>query len=247
MNIRGILKKLDIKLTDFAEKLDISRPTLNNYIALFEKGEPLPNDKYEIVFGNLFNNEINSREQFLLTLNNFKGLLTRDKLLGTLEYDPQSTDLMTSILERMKKDLKDKDYDEDIYIFINMIIGSYRKERIFKDMTNYFLYLNGVKDCDKMNENEKNFSSNMYKLLYLYKGNRLETDKDYYSKFIKRINEIEEEKDQDKDSLKEQIFKDKIESQINELIEEQLNLGLDVEDIDVSNLMKKVNLSDLKN
>lgn len=239
--IKERLRDLGVTLVEFADALEISRPTLDNYIVLFENGDVIPKDKYQRIFEVLFKKEIDTREKFLGILQNYHSLIERDKSLGTLDFDAKTTDLITSILERMKNDIAEDDYDESIYIFINMLIRSYRKQVIFKQFVNYFLYLNGVKDIDQIEDSEKPFISNAYKLMHLAVKNKLDIDEVFFSKFIERVKDIAAENSKEKESLTERIFKEEFEKKLNLMIQEQLRLGVDIKDIDIKELISKVN------
>lgn len=41
-NVKKTLQAYDITLSEFANSLRISRPTLNNYISIFEEGGEIP-------------------------------------------------------------------------------------------------------------------------------------------------------------------------------------------------------------
>ena len=55
MNIKKKLKdEIKINLSEFAKELEISRPTLNSYIEMFERGEKISSDKHQLIFEKLF-------------------------------------------------------------------------------------------------------------------------------------------------------------------------------------------------
>lgn len=238
MNIKQILKDMDIKLGDFAKELEISRPTLNSYIVAYESNEKILSEKHHIVFDMLFNNGADSKEEFMDILSNFHKLLERDKVLGTFDYDVETTDLLTSIFERMKEDIAEADYDEDIYTFINMLVRSYKSVSTFRKFARYFLILNGVKEINEIVDEDKPFISNCYKLMAKDKENTLQTDSKYLTKFITRVSEIK--LDNEKKSVdKADVIKQHLEEMINEKIQEQLKLGLDIEEIDIDKILKE--------
>lgn len=242
MNIKNRLKELDVKLSYFANALEMSRPTLNAYISMFENNENLPNEKYQLIFEKLFNDGVDSKDQFDSILDRYHNLIARDKVLGTIEFDAKSTDLMTSILDRIKYDLQQDDFEESIYIFINMLIGSYRREPIFKKFADYFLYLNSKNDLSQISDNEKIFISNCYKIMSLEKENKLVIDEEYYKKFEERVKAIKNTIDKGKKEKAKEIFKQNIEDKIDLEIREQLKLGIDIEDMDVEKIIKKIGL-----
>ncbi len=191
MNIKKKLKdEIKINLSEFAKELEISRPTLNSYIEMFERGEKISSDKHQLIFEKLFTNESITRDQFNEILNRYHRLLERDKILGTLDYDVKTTDLMASIIDKIKKDIDEKDYDEDIYTFINILIRSYKKEKTFLRLAKYFLYLNGSKSVSEIQDDEKAFISNCYKFLSAERDKKLSYNEEDFNKFLNRIVEI---------------------------------------------------------
>ena len=64
MDIKGQLKQIDVKVSKLAAGLEISRPTFDSYLELYEKGETIPNDKYQIIFEYLFSNGCVSAVEF---------------------------------------------------------------------------------------------------------------------------------------------------------------------------------------
>ncbi len=245
MDIKKKLKEeIKINLSEFAKELEISRPTLNSYIEMFERGEKIGSDKHQLIFEKLFTNESITREQFYEILNRYHKLLERDKILGTLDYDVKTTDLMASIIEKMKDDVNEKDYDEDMYTFINILIRSYKKEKTFLRLAKYFLYLNGNKDVSEIQDDEKTFISNCYKLMSAEKSSNLSFDEDYFNKFLNRISEIKKANEKNKKiaskDLIENQLKKMIDKKIQEEMQKQLELGVDIEDIDMQAIIEKV-------
>jgi len=247
MDIKSKLKEVNVTLSDFANKLEVSRPTLNNYITLYEKGEELPNEKYQLIFEELFEDDVNTKEEFEATLDRYNKLLTRDKLLGTIQFDTKTTDLMTSIIERMKEDLQNNDYDDSIYVFINNMIGSYRDDPSFSTIANFALYLNNIKDLEEIKNEDKPFISNFYKLLELQKEDKLMIDQEYYNKFINEVKELETSINNEQQKKAEEIYENTIKERINKEIQEQLKLGLDIKEINIDKIMNKIGLSSLNN
>ena len=233
--IKKKLKELGITLAYFAESLSISRPTLDTYIDYFEKKEKIPEDKIQIIFERLFSEEIQTKEEFEDNLEQYKNLLERDKVLGTFELNAKSTDLMTSVINNIKEDMYSNDFNENIYIYINMILKSYKREPIFTYISDYFLALNGRLDIKDLDKEQKIFISNFYKVCDEYKKDMLHINEVYFKKFKNRIEEIEKEKKEVKTMLNE-----KIKILINNEIEEQLKLGFDINDIELEDIIDKI-------
>ena len=233
--IKEKLKELGIKLVDFANFMEISRPTLDTYIEQYENGIKISKDKYNYIFDNLFKNNFNSKEEFLDCLENYHVLIERDKALGTFELPAQSTDLMISIVDAMKADMSIEMHNEKVYSFINMILRDYRKQAVFIRIAEYFLILNGHCKNTIDDESQKIFLSNFYKFMYDYTQNKLEFNAHYYNMFLKRVDDIKEII-----SLKEEELKEEIMSKINKEIKVKLDLGISIEDINIDDIFIKL-------
>lgn len=233
--IKPKLKSLGITLTECAKKLMISRPTLDSYIDLYENKQSIPQEKYQLVFDRLFSDDIKDKDSFLAEVDNIHFLIERDKMLGTIELNPEKTDIITSVIAEMKDDMFATDCNLDIYIFINMLIRSYRKNSIFQSLANYFLVLNGQIDINNITDDEKRLFSNCYKLFHDELKGISEINDDYLKKFYKRVEDLNIEKQKQLDELKNE-FNDKISKRIAELIK----LGINVEDISIDELMENI-------
>ena len=237
MNIKARLKVLGITLGTMAEELEVTRPTLDNYIAAFEENKVLPKEKYQIAFERLFNDGVETKEDFMDILSNIHELIERDKSYGVLEYSAKHTDLMNSIFKTMKEDFRSEDFDESIYIFINMLVNSYKQVDLFKLFAQYFVILNGQEEIDPNNERQKIFLSNAYKLFGGMKENELTFDDYYYEKYLNRVSEVKSDID-----IKKNALKKKIEEKVNEEIKKKLSLGYEVDDINIDELIKNINI-----
>ena len=76
-NIKQYLKDVGITQKEFAERIGLSRPTLDTYIEMYEHGQAIPKERYDIIFKRLFDNENNSANIFFDNLQNLEALLKR--------------------------------------------------------------------------------------------------------------------------------------------------------------------------
>lgn len=234
---------MGVKLIDFARELDVTRPTLDSYISLYEKGESLPTEKYEIIFDNLFNDGVETKEEFMNVLNGFHDLLERDKVLGVSDFSVEKTDLLSNLIHLMKKDIGTDGYNPDIYAFVNMLVRSYREVPTYKRFADYFLFLNGKKDIGEIDEDDKAFCGHCYDLMRKDTSNALVDDSDLFSAFESRVAEmIEKQKEQEED-LSKKVFKERFDELLRKAIQEKIKQGYDVEDIDPEELLDSIDLS----
>lgn len=236
MDIKLKLKKFGVTLKEFSDQLKISRPTLNSYISTYEQGQKIPREKFQLAFEKLFSDDIQTQEEFYKLLSNFHNLIERDINYGILNYDTKSTDLMTSIVDRMKSDFNSKDFDKDIYIFINTLINSYKEEPILKKFVNCILMMNGNLSVDEISEDQKKFSSSLYQLFINDKNNTLKFDEKSFAEFVNYINRINNIKQKQTKNI-EDIIKRKIEEEI----EKKIEMGFKPKDINIDELIKNIN------
>lgn len=138
--IKETLKKYGITLTQFANTLNISRPTLDTYIRLYESGQALPNDKYKFLFDSVFNDGIENEIDFQEQLDRAHYLLQRDDMLGTMDLDAEKTDYISTVIDLMKKDMFKESVDLNLYRFIVLYISSYYENPVMSSLCKYFLF-----------------------------------------------------------------------------------------------------------
>lgn len=233
MDIKKILKDFGITQKEFAEKLQLSRPTLDTYIQLYESGQEIPKEKYEIIFSSLFKNDF-SKGEFESKLHNLTGLLERDKRYGTAELSPKASDYVSTIINQMRKDMKTGEWDSDIYCFINILLANYKKNKIFKELSSYFVFLNGIKDIEEIQPEQFSYLANFYKVFHDLKENPDKYENKDYENFLNRCKEIE--------SVKIQRQKDKrisIEKQIQKMLVEKEKLGVELSEEEIIHALRE--------
>lgn len=238
--IKEELKKIGITLSEFANSLGISRPTLDSYIHLYEANKKIPKEPYQKIFEEIFYNKVQNRNEIFNIID--KSIIAVTTISEDVvncevaaECDSNNIDkIINSISKEIKDDLDEETYDEDIYLFIRMIIKSYKKEKAFKKLAKYFLVLNGKYDLNNDLE-EQTYISNYFKLFYCDKYDLLKIDEEYLEKFRMRRNEILQKQQKQKDKLKEDIMK-----KFMDKVEEFTSLGIDIEDIDMKQILNEI-------
>ena len=243
MEIKLKIKEIGIKLLEFAKELDISRPTLDNYIALYDKGEALPSEKYQIIFDSLFEDGIETKEEFQNVLSSFHTLIQRDNILGVRDLSIEKTDLLSDLIGLIKKDIESEYYCKDIYAFINMLVRSYKEVPTYRRFADYFLYLNGKKEIADIKEEDKAFYGHCYDLMKKDTENRLVDDSGLFDSFKNRVNEILIKQNEQEEDLTEKVMKEKFDELVRKAIKDKIKQGYDVEDIDPKTLFDWIDLS----
>lgn len=237
--IKDKLKELGITLAQLANELEISRPTLDTYIEMYESKKIIPKEKYQKVFECLFSEDIKEKDTFIKLLDSCHELIEKDRVLGTSELDARKTDIINSTIEEMKRDMRNDSSSEEIYIFINMIIRSYKKEAIFNKLAKYFLALNGKSDISLITKEEEIYISNYYKLFYEDKNNLMKVNNKYLEMFYKRTKEIVEKENENKKKLQDELMQ-KVRLKLDELSK----LGVDIDDISIRQILNQIRLED---
>lgn len=233
--IKEKLKANKITISDFAQDLQISRPTLDNYIKMYENAQQLPNDKFQIVFDMIFSDKVDSEEDFKERFRQVKKLLQRDSILGTIDLDSERTDLLTNIIETVKDGLYEKDCDLNLYKFIVMFLNSYNDGSVFKSLVKYFLILNSKIETNEIIEEDKIVFSNYFRIFSNQINNSLKFDQMSYSMFLNRIDEIKSSEEKAKENFKAQVN-----SLLNDRIDELVEQGVDLKNINVQNLISNI-------
>lgn len=235
--IKAKLKELGIKLSELSNDLMISRPTLDVYIDNYDNNLNIPKEKYQIIFDELFNDRIKTKQDFRDVLLTYRNMLQRDMKIGILDVNPEDSDLINSIIEKIRQDIKTNDYDRNIYLFISTLINSYKNDFLFKMISKYILYLNNSISIENIDEKEKIFISNYYGVLHNYKDNELSYNDENYKNFLKRVEEIKNENEKARNEVE-----DRIQMLISKEIDAKLKLGMKVDDIKIEDIVKQLTM-----
>lgn len=221
MNIKQILKDNNYTLKDFATEIKLSRPTLDSYIIIYESGEIIPKDRYQIIFDGLFSSEL-VHDEFLERLNKYKNLLERDQNLGTSSLYVGDADLVSKIHKLMLDDIKRDDCDKNVYFFISLLISSYRDIDVFKQLSDYFAILNNLTEIDE-SDISKRYLAYFYKVFKSVKDKAPDYTETEFEDFVKRRDEIRVEKIKRRD---EKVLA--IEQMVKDIADECAQKGLEL-------------------
>ena len=235
MNIRILLKEYDCTLSDFANALFLSRPTLNTYIHLYENRKKLPNKKYQIIFDRIFSQKI-TKNDFYEMLEKCNTLVAKDQILNTTDLSPKRTDIILNITEEIRKDLDSDCADENIYIFIRMIINYYKKIPAIKKISNYFLALNSKINYDDLSKKEKQDILSLYRYFVSLKNEELTID---FNKWEKKFKETIQNIQNENKKIEKKINY-KIKLLIENEIKKQIKNGKDVNSITINDILSSI-------
>ena len=188
-NIKEYLKTIGMSKQELANEIKLSRPTLDAYISLFENGEVIPRDRYQIIFEELFEHELKV-DDFKMTLQRLKGLLDRDERLGTDKLDASAADMISRLKDRMFTDMSLGDWNQSVYIFIDMLITSYRHNEIFEKLAEYFTYLNRSELNDIVHDSQVPYFARFYKTFNSLLKDAISYQQEDYDAFMKRREDV---------------------------------------------------------
>ena len=209
-NIKEYLKAIGISKQEFANEIKLSRPTLDAYITAYENGEIIPRERYQIIFDDLFGEELEV-DAFQETLKRLKNLLDRDERLGTEKLDAGAADMVSRLKDRMFQDMSQGDWNRSVYTFIDMLITSYRQNVIFEMLAEYFTYLNRSEMDDSVSDDQIPYFAQYYRVFDSLLKNPTSYEKTDYEAFMRRreqlINSRIKSQEQKEEKIKKLIFK----------------------------------------
>ena len=208
-NIKTYLKSIGITQKEFAEKIGLSRPTLDTYIEIYESGGQIPKERYEIIFKKLFDGYGLSEAVFKRKLEQIEQLLNRDTMYGINDLEPLAADYISHIIRNMKKDFEQPEWNKDVYKFVNYVISNYRKSNIIEQLAKYFLYFNDICEVDNIEDKQKPYLANLYRTFEEMSDNPNSYNpkdfEDFYARCIERKKKWKKEIEERNKKIKESI------------------------------------------
>lgn len=188
-NIKDYLKRNGVSKQEFANEIKLSRPTLDAYIAAYENGETIPRERYQIIFDDLFDEELEV-EVFKEELERVKELLDRDERLGTDKLDTRAADMVSRLKDRMFQDMSQGDWNQSVYTFVDMLITNYRKNVIFEKLAEYFTYLNRSERNDCISDAQIPYFAQFYRVFDSLIKNPASYEYQDFEAFMKRREQL---------------------------------------------------------
>lgn len=231
MEIKTFLKKYKLTLKELAELLELSRPTLNNYINQFEKGEEISNPHYQFIFKEIFSKEWNDKIEIVEEIKHLK------KSENRLEddYSFENLELINSIKEKMYSDMKGEKGVLPLYKFINSVLYNYNRDDGLTGYIDYNLFLNGLKNIEEISESEKVLVSNIFPIMRGHIEKSLNFDENGYNLFLNRIAEIKKIREEETKRIEEEFRK-----KLRDELELKFNLGKVIDKNEIAEILEKI-------
>lgn len=240
MNISKYLKTIGKTKTELADELGLSRPTLNQYIELFENGNHIDNERYDIIFNRLFSDGIENKELFDRKIESIKILLERDRKYDIGLLSPEAADLVANIHNIMVNDLSSDDWDRKVYDTISIFLVRYKEDVFFRNLSGYFSDLNSDSDISEISDLTKAYYSYFFQCFRKLLIEQPVYKSDEYNLFLERRACLIKDK-ADRNAQKTKKIKDKINNTLKEVEKEFMEKGLDASEDDiVSELVRRM-------
>lgn len=231
MKIKDFLKKYKFTLKELAELLELSRPTLNTYINLYENGEEIPNPRYQHIFTEIFSKYWKEKFEIIEEIKYLK----KSERKQEDDYSFENLELINSIKEKMYSDMKGEKEVLPLYKFINSVLYNYNRDDGLTGYIDYNLFLNGLKNIAEISESEKILISNIFPIMREHVEKTLKFNEQGYDLFLKRVEEIK--KFRERETLRiESEFRKKIKDEL----ELKFSLGKVIAEDDVVEILKKI-------
>lgn len=189
MNIKEQLKSIDVRISKLASGLEISRPTLDSYIDLYERGEKIPNEKYQEIFDYLFAEGNASAIAFAQKYDYVKRIMLAEVKKG---MEDEATAKRRSFLSgSIVAAANDEHTKVETLELIFLLMRSAEKPAI-KLLTEYICLSNGITDWNnkKMSEEEKAYFSSLSAFFEAFKAGKLTIDESRLEALMERNAEM---------------------------------------------------------
>lgn len=233
MIIKEYLKSVHITQKELADRLLLSRPTLDAYIQQYQIGQSLPKDKYQVIFEQLFSEPAKTEEQFWSILNEYSAFLKDEKALGTSEMRTEASYVLSLVTQEMKKDLFRSDSNRDIYVFINLLLHYYRRDPLLLAIVDYFLLLHNRKNLEQISEEEWILLSNLHALMR--NRSELSFDKESFTDLVERTKKSKADKAAVKKILMARLI-ERVDLNLDKI--DSAGIDINADDFDLMSLLK---------
>lgn len=223
MRIKEYLRNFGIPLVKFAAELGLSRPTLDLYIDLYESGDLIPKERYDIIFHELFDDRTSDKTEFLKRIIRLKSLLQRDEKLGILGLSVDAADQISEIYGLMIEDMKNDDWNREIYEFIDILLKNYRDKVELLVFAKMIVYLYTDSPVEKISLKEKHLIGKIYHALYDKSSKEVEQYGNYYERFLEYRANVKKRQE-----LEAQAEKNRIQELVRQVSEDLINSGVRV-------------------
>ena len=127
-NIKQELKEIGYKVTLLSEEFNISRPTIDKWISMYEDGIEIHNEIFNKVFTILFYNKVESMSDFAERINRAKSILSVDNSISKSDDTNNELDSKISTYKITSQYIFDEQTDNYLEKLIETVIDKLKKE-----------------------------------------------------------------------------------------------------------------------
>lgn len=215
-SIKAYIKACDETVSSVAARLNLSRPTFDTYISLFETGFPIPKERYQSIFEQLFQDEPLPPNIFKERLVMCSSYSRRNKDYKEIKHVVSQSDRMSRLLEKIHTSLENKLIDDDALDFLDLFVSEYSNdqhyalgqaflhedslieiERSMKLRELYFSYYNHMREVlASERDSKRNIGVDFYSYYYENSemGRKKPTANSYLSQYKKARRELNDNK-----------------------------------------------------
>ena len=235
--IKLVLKRNNILLSDFAEKLNISRPTLDTYIRNYDSGGKLSNSLFQKIFDFLFSDAQMRPEDFKrryeYIIENYGSNTDMSTYARLTSGETNASSAAQALYDVLEEEALTERFSKDEYTVLARLIA--KDSGLLHCIFKYFLLWKGKEKLSDMSEAEKMMSI----LLYQFDQKAQANDFSYKESDLK---ELETAIDKKLNPAKyttehEQKKIDEISTSISTLLSQ--NSGLSIDEL-IAQIKKKI-------
>lgn len=136
----------------------LSRPTFDTYINLYETGLPIPKERYQRLFEQLFQEEPLPQSVFKERLILCTSYIERNKDYEKITYIAKQSDRTSQLFERIHYGVENKILDDAALEFLDLFVSEYSNDYYY-NLVQFFLHEDLHKGMEHIIEVRESYSS----------------------------------------------------------------------------------------
>ena len=232
MNVSAYLKSIGKTKRELAVDIKLSRPTLDQYIKVYESGERIDNERYQIIFERLFRDTTMGREEFDRVILSIKLLLERDKKYDIGEISTLAADIVVRIHNIMVNDMESDNWNKRFYDGLLVVLANYHKVDIMREVIEYFSDLNSDFDLSCLSEESKAYRAYFYNCFRAIVDKAPNYNEELYNQFLLRKEELKAGRKKAREVINNSI-KDRFQNILEEVQQESINKGVEISENEI--------------
>lgn len=157
-SIKAYIKACNETVSSVAERLRLSRPTFDTYINLYETGLPIPKERYQKLFEQLFQEEPLPQSVFKERLIMCTSIIERNMDYEKITYIAKQSDRTSQLFERIHYGVENKILDDDALEFLDLFVSEYSNDYYY-NLVQYFLHEDMHRGMDHIIDIRESYSS----------------------------------------------------------------------------------------